>query len=230
MIDVSLLKTGVSSLGIDFADECIELIDAFSEMVAEQNKSFNLTALTTPDAFTEKHIVDSLAALPFIPHGSSVCDVGAGAGFPSVPIAIARPDTMVTALDSTAKKIFFIERAANQLGIRNLHTLTARAEECTHERETFDVVTARAVAPLAILSELALPLVKMGGVFIAYKTNSEEMISEKSLYLLGARLKERREYSLPSGDGRVLLVFEKVAPTDADLPRKYGLIKKHPLV
>ena len=230
MINVSLLKMGVSSLGIDLADECIELIDAFSDMVAEQNKSFNLTALTTPDAFTEKHIVDSLAALPFIPHGSSVCDVGAGAGFPSVPIAIARPDTTVTALDSTAKKIFFIERAAKQLGISNLRTLTARAEECTHERETFDVVTARAVAPLAILSELALPLVKKGGVFIAYKTNSEEMISEKSLSLLGAKLKERWEYSLPLGDGRVLLVFEKVALTDADLPRKYGLIKKHPLV
>ena len=81
MINLSLLKTGVSSLGIDLADECIDLLDAFSDMVAEQNKSFNLTALTEPDAFTEKHIVDSLAALPFIPHGSSVCDVGAGAGF-----------------------------------------------------------------------------------------------------------------------------------------------------
>ena len=206
MINVSLLKTGVSSLGIDLADECIELIDAFSDMVSEQNKSFNLTALTEPDAFTEKHIVDSLAALPFIPHGSSVCDVGAGAGFPSVPIAIARPDITVTALDSTAKKTAFIERAAKRLGI------------------------SRAVAPLAILSELALPLVKKGGIFIAYKTNSEEMISEKSLFLLGARLKERRGYFLPSGDGRVLLVFEKVTPTDADLPRKYGIIKKHPLV
>ena len=104
MINLSLLKTGFSSLGIDLADECIDLLDSFSDMVAEQNKSFNLTALTEPDAFTEKHIVDSLAALPFIPHGSSVCDVGAGAGFPSVPIAIARPDTTVTALDSTAKK------------------------------------------------------------------------------------------------------------------------------
>lgn len=230
MINLSLLKTGVSSLGIDLADECIDLLDAFSDMVAEQNKSFNLTALTEPDSFTEKHIVDSLAALPFIPHGSSVCDVGAGAGFPSVPIAIARPDTTVTALDSTAKKTAFIERAAKRLGVSNLRTLTGRAEECTHERETFDVVTARAVAPLAILSELALPLVKKGGVFIAYKTNSEEMLSERSLSLLGTRLKERRGYSLPSGDGRVLLVFEKVARTDADLPRKYGLIKKYPLV
>ena len=199
MINLSLLKTGVSSLGIDLADECIDLLDSFSDMVAEQNKSFNLTALTEPDAFTEKHIVDSLAALPFIPHGSSVCDVGAGAGFPSVPIAVARPDTTVTALDSTAKKTAFIERAAKRLG-------------------------------LAILSELALPLVKKGGVFIAYKTNSEEMLSERSLSLLGARLKERRGYSLPSGDGRVLLVFEKIAQTDADLPRKYGVIKKHPLV
>ena len=223
MINLSLLKTGFSSLGIDLADECIDLLDAFSDMVAEQNKSFNLTALTEPDAFTEKHIVDSLAALPFIPHGSSVCDVGAGAGFPSVPIAIARPDTTVTALDSTAK-------TAKRLGVSNLRTLSGRAEECTHEREIFDVVTARAVAPLAILSELALPLVKKGGVFIAYKTNSEEMLSERSLSLLGARLKERRVYSLPSGDRRVLLVFEKVSQTDADLPRKYGLIKKHPLV
>ena len=163
MINLSLLKTGVSSLGIDLADECIDLLDAFSDMVAEQNKSFNLTALTTPDAFTEKHIVDSLAALPFIPHGSSVCDVGAGAGFPSVPIAIARPDTTVTALDSTAKKTAFIERAAKRLGVSNLRTITGRAEECTHERETFDVVTARAVVfdkcHLSVILSFSIPFI-----------------------------------------------------------------------
>ena len=229
MINFSLLKTGVSSLGIDLADECIDLLDAFSDMVAEQNKSFNLTALTEPDAFTEKHIVDSLAALPFIPHGSSVCDVGAGAGFPSVPIAIARPDTTVTALDSTAKKTAFIERAAKRLGVSNLRTLTGRAEECTHERESFDVVTARAVAPISVLSELCLPLVKKGGLFIAYKTDPSDLPSEECLSLLGGKLKFSHPYPLPSGDGRVLLVFKKISHTHPDFPRPYGKIKKSPL-
>lgn len=215
--------------GISVDDETVSLLDGFSDFVIQENKRFNLTSLTDADSFTEKHLIDSLSSLSFIPQGATLCDVGAGAGFPSFPIAAVRRDVSVTALDSTAKKTFFIERAAKKFSVSNLSCLTKRAEECTHERETFNVVTARAVAPIGILAELALPLVKKGGVFIAYKTNSEEMISKKSLYLLGAKLKERRDYSLPSGDGRVLLVFEKVAPTDADLPRKYGVIKKHPL-
>ena len=229
MIDKTLLLKGSSSLGVALSDETVALLDAFSDFVAEENKKFNLTAITSPAEFTEKHIIDSLASLPFIPQGSSLCDVGAGAGFPSFPIAAARGDVTVTALDSTSKKTDFIKRAAQKFGLNNIRTLSKRAEECTHERESFDVVTARAVAPISILSELCLPLVKKGGLFIAYKTDPFDLPSEECLSFLGGKLRLSHPYTLPSGDGRVLLVFEKISHTHPDFPRPYGKIKRSPL-
>lgn len=230
MINKSLLFAGASAAGVSVSEEQAELIDKFSEMVAEANSRFNLTSILSPDDFTEKHVLDSLSALPLIPENATLCDIGAGAGFPSVPIAIMRPDVTVTALDSTAKKTAFIASVATSLSLQNLNTLTGRAEERTHERESFSVVTARAVAPLPVLAELALPLVKPGGVFIAYKTPGEKDLSQKTLSLLGAAPPSRVPYTLPSGDKRELLVFKKTTNTDADFPRPFGKIKKSPLV
>ena len=229
MIDLALLSSAAKTFGCALSCDQLSLLDRFSEFVAEQNKKFNLTAITSPAEFTEKHIIDSLASLPFIPQGSSLCDVGAGAGFPSFPIAAARGDVTVTALDSTSKKTDFIKRAAQKFGLNNIRTLSKRAEECTHERESFDVVTARAVAPISILSELCLPLVKKGGLFIAYKTDPSDLPSDECLSLLGGRLKTSHPYTFTSGDGRVLLVFEKVSHTHPDFPRPYGKIKRSPL-
>ena len=141
-----------------------------------------------------------------------------------------RPNVTVTALDSTAKKTAFIASVATSLSLQNLNTLTGRAEERTHERESFSVVTARAVAPLPVLAELALPLVKPGGVFVAYKTPGEKDLSQNTLSLLGATPPSRVPYTLPSGDKRELLVFKKTTNTDADFPRPFGKIKKSPLV
>lgn len=218
-----------NSFGFSLSSKTADILDDFATYVVEQNKLFNLTAITNGKEFTEKHLIDSLSAVRFIPENSTVCDVGAGAGFPSFPIAAVRRDLKVTAMDSTSKKTSFISRAATIFGISNLSVLTARAEECVHERESFGVVTARAVAPLGILSELALPLVKKGGLFIAYKTASDETISSSASELLGGVLAEKFVYSLPSGDKRCLYVFRKTKHTDADYPRQFGKIKKSPL-
>ena len=229
MIDKDFLIAECEKFGVHLSEKQADVLDAFSKFVLEENKKYNLTAILDPEAFTEKHLIDSLTALPFIPKGAVLCDVGAGAGFPSFPIAAAREDVMVTALDSTSKKTGFIARAAEKSGLKNLSVLTKRAEECTHERESFDVVTARAVAPLPILTEISLPLLKIGGVFIAYKTKKEEPPSNRNLSLSGGRIKDVISYSLPSGDGRVLYIIEKVSNTSPDLPRPYGKIKKSPL-
>lgn len=229
MVDKILLAGSAENFGVSLSERQLDVLDGFSEYVTEQNKSFNLTSITDPTAFTEKHLIDSLACVRFLKHGISLCDVGAGAGFPSFPVAAARPDVSVTAMDSTSKKTAFIAKASLKFGISNLSVITARAEECVHERESFDVVTARAVASLPVLAELCLPLVKQGGIFIAFKTENEKLPSDKSLSLLGGRLKETFVYSLPSGDGRLLFVFEKTSPTDSEYPRNYGKIKKSPL-
>ena len=229
MIDKELLAKEAKSFGVSLSSATVDILDSFSVYVSEQNKLFNLTAITEGREFTEKHLIDSLSAVQFIPENSTLCDIGAGAGFPSFPIAAVRRDGNVTALDSTSKKTSFILRAANAFGISNLSVLTARAEECVHERESFDVVTARAVAPLGILSEIALPLVKPGGIFIAYKTDPDEPVSLSALDLLGGSLPEKFVYSLPSGDRRCLFVFRKTKRTDSDFPRQFGKIKKSPL-
>lgn len=229
MIDKELLAKEAKSFGVSLSSATVDILDSFSVYVSEQNKLFNLTAITEGREFTEKHLIDSLSAVQFIPENSTLCDIGAGAGFPSFPIAAVRCDVNVTALDSTSKKTSFVLRAANAFGISNLSVLTARAEECVHERESFDVVTARAVAPLGILSEIALPLVKPGGIFIAYKTDPDEPFSLSALDLLGGSLPEKFVYSLPSGDRRCLFVFRKTKRTDSDFPRQFGKIKKSPL-
>lgn len=229
MTDKRLFAEYCEKFGVTLSDDAAELLDGFSDFVLEQNKLFNLTAITDSTAFTEKHLIDSVAAVPFIKKDASLCDVGSGAGFPAVPIAALRRDVKVTALDSTSKKTAFISAAAKKFNIENLSVISARAEECTHERETFDVVTARAVASLGILCEIALPLVRVGGIFIAYKTDSEENVSESSVSLLGGKLKQTFSYSLPSGDRRCLYIFKKSHHTDPDYPRQYGKIKKAPL-
>lgn len=229
MIDKTLLTDSLEKQGIHISPDTADLLDAFSDFVLEQNNLFNLTAITDKVAFTEKHMIDSLSALPFIGQNTTLCDVGAGAGFPSFPIAAARRDVAVTALDSTAKKTAFVAAAAKKFGIDNLSVLSARAEECVHQREKFDTVTARAVAPLGILCEISLPLVRKGGVFIAYKTDSDEPVSDEALSLLGGTLRETFFYTLPSGDRRCLYIFEKTSRTDPDYPRQYGRIKKAPL-
>lgn len=215
-----------------------EIIDKMYCMVAnllEVNASMNLTAITDWDEILVKHLADSCTILPHIPEGARVCDVGCGGGFPSIPIAIARPDITVLGIDSTGKKVRYINETAEKLGLNNLSALCGRAEDlaATELRESFDIVTARAVAALPMLCELCIPFVRVGGHFCAMKGNPEEseIQAARSAYSrLGAPLQDQniRRFSL-EGDTRVILVAKKQKATPKEFPRPFPQIKKKPL-
>lgn len=229
-MDFEFLKQCASEVGVELTLEQTKRLAAYFDMVVEKNKAFNLTAITEEKDFAIKHIADSLAGISEIPQNSALLDIGAGAGFPSMPIAITREDVKVTALDSTAKKMNFISECARELKLANVKTVAGRAEEQKNLFATFDVVTARAVSSLNILLELAMPMLKTGGRFIAYKTDESELDGAKcALATLGAKHLSTKSLSLPNGDSRAILVFEKVAPTPKQYPRLYGAIKKKPL-
>lgn len=230
MQDVSYLISCAQEMGINLTQNQAEKFSEFFDRVVSCNKKFNLTAITDEKDFVVKHIIDSIAGISEIPNGASICDIGAGAGFPSMPIAITRQDVSVVAMDSTEKKMDFLRLCAEQLNVNNLQTVAGRAEEQKDLFSKFDVVTARAVSSLQILLELAMPLLKKGGLFIAYKTDESELpLCENAMKVLNAKHKKTKSFVLPNGDRRAILVFEKTAPTPKQYPRQYGAIKKKPL-
>lgn len=230
--------------GLDryISDEILEKFYLLTEIMLETNEKMNITAITDIDAVIERHYADSLLMLSAdIGEGAKILDVGCGGGFPSFPIAIARPDVTVTGLDSTAKKTAYVNETAKKLELSNLTAISARAEELAFEsemREKFDVVTARAVASLPILSELCLPFVRVGGKFVALKskTADEELqIARKGIEKLGGRIEKVEKTALRSlieGEEdaeRTIISVKKVAHTEVKYPRVYAQIKKKPL-
>ena len=203
------------------------------------NAHTNLTAITDWDEILFKHLLDSCTVLPYIPVGAKVLDVGCGGGFPSLPMAIARPDLTVLGLDSTGKKVDYINSAVEHLALSNLEAVCARAEDLakTELRESFDVVTARAVAALPVLCELCIPFVRMGGLFCAMKGNpgEDEYPRANTAYAkLGAPLSEEdiHKFQLLGGgaeETRTIFVAKKIKNTPKDYPRAYAQIKKKPL-
>ena len=230
MNNTELLNSYLAQIGVSLDGDKIAKLLNYCDMVLETNKQFNLTSITDINEFLIKHIADSLVGVSEIPTGARLLDIGAGAGFPSMPIAIAREDVSVTALDSTAKKMRFVEESAKSIGLDNLKTISGRAEEQTALFCKFDVITARAVSALPILLELSMPLLKVGGRFLAYKTDESEIATaDNALKTLGAKHIRTKFATLPNGDSRAILVFEKVSKTPSQYPRKYGAIKKKPL-
>ena len=221
-------------LAAGVAEAQAEALCDYAEFLAGENEKYNLTALTAPEDVAVKHFLDSLLPLEFglPPEGASVIDVGSGAGLPAIPLAVARPDLAVTALDATEKKVAFIAQAARIAGAK-VTAIAARAEEAAKPplRESFDVAVSRGVAALNALCELCLPFVKVGGAFIAYKgRGADEEIAEakNAVAVLGGKL-ERVERA-PIGDAeRALVVIRKVKPTPAAYPRPFARIKKKPL-
>ena len=218
--------------------ETSEKFELLCEVLKETNSKYNLTAITDDKSVVLKHFADSAFAAAYIPDGSEVIDVGAGAGFPSLPVAILKDGVKVVSLDSTSKKLAFVESAANRLGLSNVTTFCARAEEAGREaehREKYDVCIARAVAGLPVLSELCLPFVRKGGSFIAMKGPSlpEELISARSaLSVLGADVPETVSYTLKYEDvkeDRALLIARKKQYTPGQYPRQYAKMLKKPL-
>ena len=219
--------------------ETLEKLFSLSEIMLEVNEKMNLTAITDTSGMILKHYLDSLTVSEYIPSGANIIDVGCGAGFPSLPLAIARPDIRITALDSTAKRINYVNGTAKELGLPNLLGITARAEELANDkeyRERYDVATARAVADLQILAELCLPFVKVGGVFAAMKAakGEEELArSKNAIKTCGGAPAELVSLELTANgsdfEKRSIILSKKVAPTPNNYPRNFGRIQKKPL-
>lgn len=227
-----------NSVELELSDERIEKLYELTRIMLEVNASMNLTAITEEKAIILKHYVDSLTVSRYIPNGAKLIDVGCGAGFPCLPLAIFRPDLDITALDSTAKRINYIKDTASKLGIDNIYAVAARAEEYGKKdgyRESFDVSTARAVAALPILSELCLPFVKVGGKFVSMKASQgerETIDSKNAIKLCGGEVESVDKLELLSDDGsesRTIISVTKVTSTPIKYPRHYSQISKKPL-
>lgn len=226
------LIEGLPTLGLSLGAEQIDRLCRFGALVLAQNQVMNLTAITEPGAVAQLHFLDSLALLRDENlAGKTLIDIGCGAGFPGVPLAIAEPKCRVTLLDSLQKRVNWLKSVLPEVGVE-AQCVAARAEEYVALcREQFDVATSRAVARLNILSELCLPYVKVGGRFLALKgamAQAEADEAEKAIDRLGGRIADIREYPVGEAVHRIVVV-EKVRPTPAAYPRKFAKIKQQPL-
>lgn len=227
------LEHGLRPLGIDPA--VIPALEQFAEMMLERNQVVNLTAITEPRDVAALHLLDSLELLPLAGLKTErLVDVGCGAGFPGVPLAIGGSELQVTLLDSQKKRVDFLEEACTRLGLTNTVCVHGRAEEFVQEqREEFDAAVSRAVAALPVLCELCLPLVRVGGRMLAMKSShSQEEIdgAENAVKLLGGRIGWVKDYTIPGTDvvHRVVCI-NKIAPCPKKYPRRFAQIKKQPL-
>lgn len=228
-LQIDILNKFLKDNNITLNSTQIEKLFQFEEKVIETNEKFNLTNITTEPDFTIKHIIDSLVGIPHIPEGAKLLDIGTGAGFPSMPIAISRPDLKIEAIDSTEKKIGFVNQSAKELGVSNIKAISIRAEEMPKDNK-YDCIVARAVAALPILLELAMPIINVGGLFIAYKATEDELKdSANALKVLNSKVEKTVSLTLPNGDNRCLIIIKKLGETPSKYPRNYSQIKKKPL-
>ena len=225
----------LKDININLSNRQLEQFEIYFKFLVEYNNYVNLTAITEEGDVYIKHFYDSiLVGQVFdLSNIETICDVGSGAGFPSIPLKIVYPNLKVTIVDGLDKRITFLKQLVEKLEIDNVTLVHGRAEEYVKEhRESFDVVTARAVARANILNELCIPLVKVGGYFISMKgKNAEEEINEgNSLKILNAEIVKQNEYFLPKEESkRVLLLIKHFAKCSSKYPRSYASIKKKPL-
>ena len=235
--DYSYLIKTLSSWNFEIDDNKISQLDKYYEMLIEKNKVMNLTAITEFDEVLVKHFADSLSICTIIPDNVKfVCDLGTGAGFPGIPMAIAYPDLQFTLIDSLNKRIKFLQEVVDALGLTNVTLVHGRAEEAGRNklyREQYDLVVSRAVANISTLSEYCLPLVKVGGYFISFKSGDiEDEIKQsgKAISKLGGKLQKPVLFNLPDTNiSRSFLVIDKEKSTPKAYPRKAGTPSKEPL-
>lgn len=224
--------------GIELSAKQISQFKMYFQELVEWNEKMNLTAITDEPSVYLKHFLDSISAAFYVDFTGErkLCDVGAGAGFPSIPLKICFPELHVTIVDSLNKRIGFLNHLAEKLALENVEFVHARAEDFGQNkiyREKYDIVTARAVARLSVLSELCIPLVKKGGIFVAMKgaAAKEELIDAKRpLTVLGAKIQKDYSFLLPIEESeRNIFVFSKIKDTPSKYPRKPGVPNKTPI-
>ena len=228
-----LLRRGLSELGLP--ETAAAPMARYAQLLLETNQVMNLTAITDPADVAALHFLDSAALLTLTDlKGKTVADVGTGAGFPGLPLKIAEPSIDLTLLDAQGKRVRFLETVCAQLGLTGVACVHGRAEEfAADRRESFDIVTSRAVAALPVLCELCLPLVKVGGCFLAMKSvdSDAELDSAKhALDLLGGQVESLRDYQIPGTNVyHRLVIIKKFRKTPEKYPRAFAKIKKNPL-
>ena len=237
-MSVEWLSKKLSEHGIELSETQKEQFQTYYQLLVEWNKKMNLTSITEEHDVYLKHFYDSITPSFYYDFDGelSICDVGAGAGFPSIPLKIVFPELKVTIVDSLNKRIQFLNHLAAELGLQDVSFVHDRAESYGKGafRESYDIVTARAVARLTVLSELCLPLVKKGGQFIALKSSKgEEELQEANfaINILGGNVKETFSFELPEDAGeRQMIVIDKRRQTSKKYPRKPGTPNKSPLL
>lgn len=226
------LRTAFSDIGIVVSDKSARLFRIYYELLSENNKNFNLTAVDDENGVITRHFADSLLPLEanMIKSGCLCADVGSGAGFPGLPLAIMCPEAQFVLMDSIGKRVAFLEKVIAAVGLTNCSAVCIRAEDAAHcpeYRERFDVVVSRAVSRLSVLCELCLPLVKVGGIASPLKSVSaldELKGAENAIRLTGGEF--RRLYGT---DERNIVIIEKIAQTPERFPRRAGVPEKRPL-
>ena len=237
MTDIRQLLVGQGkAMGLKISPQQAQQFQTYMELLLEWNEKMNLTSITQPEDVVEKHFLDSLTLLSWgkLKEGARVIDVGTGAGFPGIPLKILRPDVDLTLLDGTLKRLNFLGEVcrALRLSATRVHKRAEEAGLAKTMRERFDLATARAVAPLPVLAEYCMPLVKMKGCFIAMKgpgVREELKDAQNALDILGSGEPQVLSLTLPGGEERNLVVCQKLRFTPKGYPRHGGTIAKHPL-
>ena len=225
----------LKKLNIETTQKQLEQLNRYYELIVEYNKVMNLTGITEKDQVYLKHFYDSLTIAKVIDLNKeeTLCDIGTGAGFPGIVLKILFPNLKITLIDSLNKRIEFLKIVIKELNLNNIEAIHTRAEEYAIKNiEKFDVVTSRAVAPLNILLELSIPLLKINKYFIPYKGNiSREIIeSENALKQLDSKIDKIEEFELPKeNSNRTIIKIKKINKTNKKYPRKFSEIKKKPL-
>ena len=229
-MNLQQFQEALSQYNITLSEQQLNQLETYFHMLVEWNEKMNLTSITDEEGIYMKHFYDSLVPSFDIEIKGSLCDVGSGAGFPSIPLKIMYPDLKVTIIETLGKRVTFLNELAKTLGIE-INAIHARAEECSDLRETFDFVTARAVANMPLLCELCIPLVRVGGKFIVMKglSGKEELNdSKKALRVLGCKVENIYE-SHSEDMTRINIECTKVKPTPKGYPRAFAKMKKSPL-
>lgn len=234
-----LIRNGLEAMDLlpQTPDRAPAQLAEYGRLLLEKNQVMNLTAITEPERVAQLHMLDSAALLKGADfQDKTLIDVGTGAGFPGIPLKILVPSLQVTLLDSLNKRVDWLNEVSAQLGLTGVRAIQGRAEEKALEksmRDSFDLVTARAVADLRLLSELCLPFVKVGGRFLSMKSvDSDQELDQAAhaIKLLGGRVRDVKDYAIPGADvTHRLVIVEKVAPTLKGYPRRWAKIQKAPL-